>query len=83
MPSEHGLPSVKQLRHLGKEHGLSIKNKTGSQLRTLDKVTSAKLAGASPAVIDAAQLEQSTQRATEDRPPLKNRKRLFAGIEDV
>jgi len=41
------------------------------------------LAGASPAVIDAAMLDSSTQRETEDRITKTQRKRLFAGIEDV
>lgn len=50
---------------------------------SLDKIASAKLAGASPAIIDAAKLDQSTQRETEDRLTKKQRKRLFAGIEDV
>jgi len=56
MPTEHGLPSVKQLkRHQSRDNGLSIKNRGGSQMRsqnTLDKLTSAKLAGASAAIID-------------------------------
>jgi hypothetical protein len=88
IPSEHGLPSVKQTlkRAPSRDTGLSIKNRGGSQVRlqpTLDKIASAKLAGASPAIIDPIQLEVSTQRETEDRITAKQRKRLFAGIEDV
>ncbi len=88
IPSEHGLPSVKQtLKRLpSRDTGLTIKNRGGSQVRmqpTLDKIQSAKLAGASPAVIDPIQLEVSTMRETEDKITSKQKKRLFAGIEDV
>jgi hypothetical protein len=72
IPSEQGLPSVKQTlkRIPSRDNGLAVKNRGGSQVRmqpTLDKIASAKLAGASPAVIDPIQLEVSTMRETEDK----------------